>query len=125
MRVTGFAIWVYFFLIVSALSYGQKQVNTGNQQWFQYYNTLQIANHWAIQTDMGIRYREQMSDLSQMVFRSGLEYQWNSNIRTTAGFAFLTFHQDGVRSRVEYRPYQELDITDTYGSIKTQHRFRL
>ncbi|MEQ8551978.1 MAG: DUF2490 domain-containing protein [Cyclobacteriaceae bacterium] len=112
-------------LCISVESIAQKQVNTGDQQWFQYYNTLQIGNQWAIQSDLGIRFRDELGDLSQTLIRSGIEYQWNNHLRSTAGFAFLTFHQDGTRTRVEYRPYQELDLTETYGPVKTQHRFRI
>jgi len=124
MRSPGLVL-LLLMLFISGKSLAQKQVNVSNQQWFQYYNTLQISHHWAIQSDLGIRFRGELGDLSQTLVRSGIEYQWNKNIRSTAGFAFLTFHLDGLRTRVEYRPYQELDLTETYGPVKTQHRFRM
>lgn len=124
MRGLGLAFLLVLILISVGLQ-AQKQVSTDNQQWFQYYNTIQIGNHWAIQSDMGIRFSDELSDLSQTLVRSGLEYQWNNNLRATAGFAFLTFHSEGVRTRVEYRPYQEIDLSETYGRVKTQHRLRI
>jgi len=124
MKGPGLVLLI-LMLCISGESLAQKQVNVSNQQWFQYYNTLQIGNQWAIQSDLGIRFRDELGDLSQTLIRSGIEYQWNNHLRSTAGFAFLTFHLDGVRTRVEYRPYQELDLTETYGRVKTQHRFRM
>lgn len=118
-------IVVLTLLIASNEALAQKRVSRGNQQWFQYYNTLHISDKWAIQSDAGIRFRDELTDLSQALIRSGLEYQWTDNLRTTLGFALLSFHLGGVQSRAEYRPYQELDITKAYGKVRTQHRFRM
>ena len=79
MKGPGLVLLI-LMLCISGESLAQKQVNVSNQQWFQYYNTLQIGNQWAIQSDLGIRFRDELGDLSQTLIRSGIEYQWNNHI---------------------------------------------
>lgn len=112
---------VSFFLV--AYSYCQKNKTDGNQQWIQYYNSIRLSENWGIYSDFGLRFRN-LEEVSQTLVRSGLGYQPNSQTRLVAGFAFLTFHKSGSSTKVEYRPYQEVTLTQSFSKIDIKHRFR-
>jgi hypothetical protein len=46
-------------------------------------------------------------------------------VRISAGFAHLGFYTSEKLSKVEYRPYEEVAITETYGNLGMLHRFRI
>lgn len=102
----------------------QKTVVNSNQQWLQYYNSLKLSDSWSIYTDVGVRTRNDIQEISQMLIRAGLGKRLNDQTRIIAGFAFLSFHKQGETTKVEYRPYQELNLVQILGKGKIQHRFR-
>lgn len=102
----------------------QKNVTHANQQWIQYYNSIKINDQFSLYTDLGLRWRNELGEVSQTLMRTGLGYQANQQTRFIVGFAFLTFHKNEETSKVEYRPYQEINISQPFDKFKLQHRLR-
>ncbi|SDL29320.1 Protein of unknown function [Catalinimonas alkaloidigena] len=102
----------------------QKDVVPSNQQWIQYYNQTKLSKQWTWMTDGGFRWRDQMRHPAQYVVRTGLGYRLHENIRVAAGMAHLGSYTNDRLRRIEWRPYQEIQSSHTYGRIDVVHRFR-
>lgn len=118
-----YIVAVLLFLNISAFC--QRETVRGNQQWFQYYNSIKISEKFGLYSDAGIRWKDTFDELSQTLLRTGVGYNFNKEVRVISGFAFLTFRRDGDWDRFEYRPYQEVSVAKLLGKVKAQHRFRV
>lgn len=103
----------------------QRETVRGNQQWVQYYNSVKLSEKVGLYSDAGIRWKNGFNETSQTLIRTGIGYNVNKNVRLLTGFAFLTFRRDGDWDRFEYRPYQEITVSQLLRKVKSQHRFRL
>ncbi len=124
MKNTWF-ILLFGGLLFSVAAKGQKQTTTSNQQWMQYYSSVQLTDKISFISDYGLRRREHFSEWSQTLVRAGVGYELNQNSKVVAGVAFLTFLRDGEKTKIEYRPYQELTRSRSLANLKIQHRIRL
>ena len=102
----------------------EKNVESSNQQWIQYYNQLKLSDEWALLADAGFRWKEKLENKSQYITRFGIGYQLHKNICVATGVAFLGYYASDKRSKMEFRPYQELIFKQNFEKIKIQHRFR-
>jgi hypothetical protein len=112
------------FLPISDIS-AQKTKSSSNQQWIQYYSNIALSERWSLVSDYGLRRREHLSEWSQMLVRVGAGYQIHPSVKGVVGMAFLTFHKGGDRTKVEYRPYQELGSVQSFAKLRIQHRLRI
>ncbi|WP_177205421.1 DUF2490 domain-containing protein [Halpernia frigidisoli] len=113
--------------LVGLKSFAQeKKVNRENQQWIQYYTQLKFNDKWTLFTDGGFRWKNDLENSSQYIVRTGIYYKLNSSMAVGAGFAHLGFYDNsGKINRVEFRPYQEFNMSTIYKPVTIQHRFRL
>ncbi|MDQ6763318.1 MAG: DUF2490 domain-containing protein [Bacteroidota bacterium] len=115
-----------FALGLSTISLAQnKNVKKGSQQWIQYYNQSKIGNKWTWSFDGGYRWNTLFSNPYQYIVRTGLGYQLSSTMKVSAGFAHLGFYTSDKLSKVEYRPYEELAITNSNKHFGMLQRFRI
>ena len=118
-------IGIIVTFVVSSNIFGQeKSIDRSNQQWIQYYNQTTLSHQWVLLLDGGYRWVE-FSEGAQYVTRLGLGYRLNNHLQAAAGFAHLGFYEEGGVTRLEFRPYQEFLIRETYGKVRTAHRFRI
>ena len=111
---------------VSTITTAQnKNIKKLDQQGIQGYIRIKLSNKWMWSADGGFRFNEMFKDPSYYIMRSGLNYQLNSHMKVTAGFAHLGFYTTKKLSKAEDRPYQEFSITDKYGKCGILHRFRI
>jgi len=103
----------------------QKKVTYDNQQWLQYFNQLKLSEKLTLYTDMSLRRINNFNDWSQITFRTGLGYSLTQNLQGITGIACFTFYTQNKLSRIEFRPYQEINTTQTFGKVSIQHRFRV
>ncbi|MDN3669814.1 DUF2490 domain-containing protein [Echinicola jeungdonensis] len=115
---------VFFSSIKESLAQ-RKEVSTGNQQWFQYYNQIKLDEKWALLTDGGLRTRNNFDEFSQYLIRTGIGFNPSSILSFLVGFAHLGFYNNGSRTRSELRPYQELVINNKLAPISLSHRYRV
>jgi hypothetical protein len=118
-----FVIGVVFLL--SQLGLAQQRYDHLNQLWFGYYSNVKLSQRWAVNSDFQGRTTDWYNEWSQVLVRSGLAYKFNDKFALTVGFAdFLYFEKGNKATRNEYRPWQELAVSDHYNAWKITHRFR-
>ena len=103
----------------------EKDIDQNDQQWIQYYGSLDLSDQWILSLDGGYRVKNKFRDKSQFISRMAIAYRLSAFAKLGGGFAFLGFYEDKEISRLEYRPYQELEMVRTIGKIDLSHKFRL
>jgi hypothetical protein len=92
-----------------ALKAQHKTAHT-NMLWGGYYNTISFNDHWSLLSDAQIRTKDWTQQWSQILGRSGLNYQIDDHVSLTAGFAFFKNAQyvgKELLLKNEWRPWQE------------------
>lgn len=95
-----------------------------NQQWFQYYNQIQLSNKFFLVSDVGIRTKDNLKQVSQLLGRTSLSYSLNDQSSIALGFACFTSFKNDKMDKIEYRPFQEFMLKQKFHALKIQHRFR-
>lgn len=115
----------FLFFLVAASLFSQTTINKyENQQWFGYYNSIDINPKWSINSDIQGRTKNELKDWSQALIRTGLAYKWSQRISVTAGLAHFRYFLTNTITRGEWRPWEEIAIHDRIGKCKLTHRFR-
>ena len=116
---------ILFFVSTPFLRGQKKEVIKENSQWIQYYNQSVISDKWQILFDAGYRWLDGFEERSQYIIRAGIGYRPVSRLRLVAGFAHLGFYSSGDLTKTEYRPYQEIGLTNKLNKIDLSHRLRI
>lgn len=103
----------------------EKQVSHATQTWVQYYAQATLNPRWTLQLDGGWRWRNDFRENSAYIVRSSAGYAPSVNLRVSAGLAHLGLFLADTLSRVELRPYQELQLTQPFPKFNLIHRYRL
>ena len=112
------------FIQVSILCNAQKTVTHNNQQWIQYYNQLIFSKKITIFSDVSIRRINNFDQWSQITLRVGTGYQLLENLNGVTGIAIFESYSNDKPSKIEFRPYQEINTSQKFKSALLQHRFR-
>lgn len=120
-------VLVCFVIILDAslVTAQTNNIDTENQQWFQYYNQVKVAQRWNWLTDIGYRWKDSFSKKSQHLVRSGIGYQPNQTTQILQGFAHLGSYSDQRLTKIEFRPYQEILIKNKYNKLALKQRIRI
>lgn len=116
---------VILLFVTSFYCKAQKNITYTNQQWLQYYNQLKFSTELTLYTDLSVRRMNNFNDWSQITFRTGAGYQLTQNLQGVTGIACFGFYTKNKRSKIEFRPYQEINSTQSFGKISVQHRLRV
>lgn len=118
---------IIFLLIGVSISTSaqQKTINRSNQQWLQYYAQMKLSEKWTLLADGGYRATDNFRETVQYIARAGLDYTINPSIHVSAGFANLGFYSSGKENKIEFRPYEELLIKNTFKKFDITHRLRV
>ena len=108
---------------ISVFSEAQKNVTYNNMVWFGDFTKAKLNDKWSIYFDFGFRRTEWLNKWSQVLVRPGITYNLNSNVSATAGVAYFS-HYSSNYFRPEYRGWQQLLFSETYGRVKVNHRLR-
>ena len=103
----------------------EKEVLRENQVWLQYYGQAKLSQKWTWQFDGGFRWREVLMESTQHILRTAIGYSPRDHVRLSVGLAHLGFYSDEKLPRVEFRPYQEVQLTQPLAKVSLNHRFRL
>lgn len=117
--------FIVSLLLITSFCNAQKSTAYNNQQWLQYYNQLKLSGKLTIYSDFSLRKINNFEDWSQITFRTGLGYRITQNLQGITGFAFFTFYTQNKLSKIEFRPYQEVNTLQLFGKVSVQHRFRI
>jgi hypothetical protein len=92
--------------------------------WVGYYNSVVLNKQWSINSDIQGRTRNVYKDWSQALIRTGLSFKPHERITLTAGVAHFRFFLTNTLTRGEWRPWQEIALSDKLGKVKLSHRLR-
>jgi hypothetical protein len=123
----------HYFIFVSILmlvyqSDGQNVhpvIVKDNMLWLGYYNHVIVNPKWSVNSDMQFRTRNGIKDYSQALIRSDVSYLVKDRITISLGAAHFRYFITPQRTRGEWRPWQELKLTDKVGNCKLTHRLRV
>ena len=96
-----------------------------NQQWFQYYNQIKLGNKITWLSDGGYRWSDAFENRSQYLIRTGIGYKIKPSVPLVTGVAHLGFYGAEVLSKLELRPYQEIDASFKLNNVSIKNRFRV
>lgn len=114
-----------FFLLTAFFCQAQKTVLHTNYQWVQYFNQFRFSKNLTLFSDVSFRTIDTFSELSQITFRTGLGYPVTSSLSAVTGFAcFTTYGANSQLGRIEFRPYQDVNLAQPLGRITVLHRVR-
>lgn len=121
-----FSLVVGIYLITPYKLLAQsKNIIHGDQQWFQYYNTLILNPKWDVSTDGGMRYRDGLSTKSQFIVRSQVGYNASESLHLAAGMGYLGYYIGGKQDIQEFRPHQAITMSSHAGKVKLANRLRI
>lgn len=130
MKNRFFAILIFAQIVASLFlspinCHAQKKISHNNQQWLQYYNQVQISKKITLFSDVSFRRIDKFDKWSQITLRTGLGYKLTKNLNGVTGIACFEFYSNDRPSKIEFRPYQELNTTQEFNKFSIQHRFRI
>ena len=82
-----------------------------------------LNDKWSVYFDFGLRRTDWLNKWSQTLVRPGITYTVNVSLSITAGVAWFNNYTSAY-VKPEYRGWQQLLFTETYGRIKFNHRLR-
>jgi hypothetical protein len=121
-----------FILIVSLVliseSFAQAtapSVVKDNMLWLGYYNSIVLNSKWSINSDIQFRTKNEIKHYSQALIRTDVSYIPKERITISLGLAHFRYFITDEKTRGEWRPWQELKLTDKIGNCKLTHRLRV
>lgn len=119
---------LYFLLSLFVLTLKAQdipQFKYDNMLWLGYYNTIAFKGNWKIVSDAQIRTKDWAEHWSQGLIRTGLSKKLNDKFSVTAGLAHFRFFITDIRTRGEWRPWEEIAMNDQWKKWKITHRIRI
>ncbi len=117
---------VYIFLFHNSFAQNDSpNIVKDNQLWLGYYNNIILNEKWSINSDLQFRTRNEIKHYSQALIRSDVSIKTNDRITIAIGLAHFRFFITDEKTRGEWRPWQELKLTDKINKLKLIHRFRV
>lgn len=124
-----YRLFIFLIILLSGISkslFSQTKITpTGNQEWLHYYNELQLTKKWTLLSDCGYRWKNGFQEHCQYIARAGIAYRLNTPIRFAAGFAHLGFFTNDRIGKMEFRPYQEVQLKTNLSRISLVQRLRI
>ncbi|WP_236981019.1 DUF2490 domain-containing protein [Membranihabitans maritimus] len=112
---------------VSAALSQSPDRQTGN--WLMYFGQNQLSEKFSWHTEVQYRNHDFISNIEQLLLRTGINYHINSNAQVLMGYGFIPSYdiEDSFSDpkTTEHRIYQELQLNQFLGSIKFNHRYRI
>ena len=117
-----FYILLFFSIFAKAQ---EKKVDHKNQQWLAYYNQLELSKNWSINSDFQYRWEVFFSHHTQYLVRSQATYKIADALETGAGLGISGSYEDESLSKMEYRPFQEIQLKSALLTLALDHRLRV
>lgn len=96
-----------------------------NMLWLGYYNSIILNTKWSFNSDIQFRTKNELKDYSQALVRSDISYKLKDRLTISVGFAHFRYFLNNIKTRREWRPWQELKLIDKVGNCKVNHRLRV
>ncbi len=112
------------FLLTGIVS-AQKEGRSYNMFWAGYYSYIQLNSKWNINSDVQHRTRDGFETQSQSLIRTAAVYKFNDVFTASAGAAHFRFYITNDLTRGEWRPWQEVGVSNGFKKFKLSNRFRV
>jgi len=117
---------ILILLLSLSLRAQQQKFEQLNQLWAGYYNSIKVNQKFAVNSDFQGRTTDWYKQWSQVLGRTSVAYKRNEKFTFSLGFAdFLFFQTQNKVSKNEYRPWEEVAISDIYGKLRISNRIRI
>ncbi len=93
--------------------------------WLGYYNSVIFNPQWSINSDLQFRTKNGVKDYSQVLIRTDVSYKPKDRVTVSLGMAHFRYFITNEKTRSEWRPWQELKLTDKVGNCRLTHRLRV
>lgn len=114
----------------SIWSLGAFAQNSELGNWLIYIGNKKIVPRWSWHHELQYRNYNFITDLEQLLIRTGIGYDLDAEGRTNAllGYAFIhtqPYLDNGEKKQVnEHRLFQQLILKQSWGRLSLQHRYR-
>jgi Protein of unknown function (DUF2490) len=126
---TTLLLTFFTFTFSSIFSQTSRQTVEEEQLWLGYFNQTRLTNKWGFWAEGQYRATEHfIKEPSKGIFRAGLTYYLNDDMKLTNGYAFINhFPEEGHAnvSQPEHRIWQQLQYHSRFGGVRTMNWFRL
>jgi hypothetical protein len=122
--------WLLFLVpVLAAAQPGGPRVHTHQLNgWYMYFGDHPVKGRWELHLEEQWRRHDGILRWQQNLFRPGVNYQLTERVSLTAGYAHIRTYPYGdytVPSAFnEHRPWQQVIVTQRFGRVRWQHRFR-
>ncbi len=113
-------------LVLNSIAQNQSPIIVkDNMVWLGYYNSINLNQKWSINSDTQFRTKNEIKDCSQALIRTGVTYKLGERLELSLGLAHFRYFIDNQSTRGEWRPWQELKLSNKLGIIKLIQRLRI
>lgn len=120
--------FVFIFIVLASLNARCQEtiptIRYTNAVWLGYFNSTSFKKSWSVNTDIQYRTKNGLTNANQALIRTGLAYRLKDNVRIMLGVAHFRFYLSNVVTRGEWRPWQEILLSNDIDKIKITHRIR-
>ncbi len=117
-------------ILCSIWRFGSFSQNSDLGNWLIYIGNKKITPRWSWHHEVQYRNYNFITDLEQLLLRTGIGYDLDAKGRTNAllGYAFIhsqSYTDNGEKTAVnEHRLFQQLILKQSWGRLHLQHRYR-
>jgi len=118
---------VFLSVIIHFCSFGfcqTSKISSSNQYWIQYYSQFKLSNKWQVGFDAGCRWRDNFSQLSQLIVRANATYQIGTKLKIGFGYVQSGIYNNSTLASLEYRPFEELSFDHKKEKYELSNRLR-
>ena len=113
-------------LLMGTIQLSAQELKQGYSNWYTYFGTAQISQHWSVAYDFQARIRDGFSNKGQILNRAGLQYTPGTKTGYLLGYAFITTYSDGAAQWFpEHRIYQQFIYKNGNKAYSMTHRVRV
>lgn len=130
MKKNGYAVFIILMMIYNGVAAQSIRQNSSNTNaWFMYFGSHKLSDKFGLHLEAQIRRNDGISRWQQFLFRTGLNYHFNSNVFASAGYCFVETYPYGAfpakANFPEHRLWEQLQIKNQVGRFETINRLRL
>lgn len=128
-RVKSFFILVNLVFVLFGSVLGQdKTIKHDSQSWLQYFMNARLSDKWSANFDAGYRRTDAFVHKPfQWLLRGGATYHFSNDVSFTVGYAYFSLYTITSKNefnRSEHRPWMRFTVSQKYGKLQIQHRYR-
>ena len=128
-RIKILFLFISFLFVSFGSVFSQdKTIKYDSQTWLQYFLNARLSYKWSGNFDAGYRRNDEFVNKPlQWLVRAGATYHLSNDVSFSAGYAYFSLHTVTSKNefdRSEHRPWFRFTLSQKYGKLQIQHRYR-